>query len=86
MNHKQTSYFSGGNYNFENGQIVSVKTFFFGDEGEMSRGKIMGGAKSDHMIIKFIDYEITEPKIERSKIFPYSKNFAGPEWVNIYKS
>ena len=76
--------FSDGVYNFENDQIVSVKTYFFGDEGEFSRGKIIDGAKADQMIIKFIDYETTELKVSRSKVFPYSKEFAGPEWVNIF--
>ena len=74
--------FSGGNYHFENDQIVSVKTRFFGGEGEFSRGKIINGAKDNQMIIKFIDYEITDPKIPRSSVFPYNKEFAGPAWVN----
>ena len=60
-----------------------MKTFLFDEEGEFSRGKIIDGAKADHMIIKFIDYETTELKVPRSKVFPYSKDFAGPEWVNI---
>ena len=72
-------------YNYENGQIVSVKTFFFGEEGEFSRGKIIDGAKADQMIIKFIDYETTELKVSRSKVFPYGKEFTGPDWVNIKK-
>ena len=60
-----------------------MKTFLFGEEGEFSRGKIIDGAKADQMIIKFIDYETTELKVPRSKVFPYSKDFAGPDWVNI---
>ena len=78
-----TLYFSDGVYKYENGQIVSVKTFLFGEEGEFSRGKIIDGAKADQMIIKFIDYETTELKVPRSKVFPYSKDFSGPDWVNI---